>query len=224
MKDFCQVRGKGGRNGNITRVDSYAIPRSRSIAEQDCSAYPNASVSSGTVTGGPQGEELHTMNTTPRRISDITSTPNEDKVVHPELQKLTSQKGMKFLSWNIRSLPKHVDELYLLLDTCNIDIISFSESWLGKDNHNNQFRLPNYKMYRNDRTGKKKGGGLCTYVKGSLSCNALRYHKLNLSNLHLETLVLDIKLQQTRPIILINVYRPPSGKVTEGMDMLQKTY
>lgn len=37
----------------------------------------------------------------------------------------------------------------------------------------------------------------------------------------MEALILDIKLSQTKPIVLINVYRPPSGKVNEGIGMLQ---
>lgn len=59
------------------------------------------------------------------------------------------------------------------------------------------------------------------YVKGSLSCNELTYQALNTSNEHLEALVLDIILSQTRPIILINLYRAPSGKVPDGIDILQ---
>lgn len=128
---------------------------------------------------------------------------------------------MKIISWNVRSLVKNFVELSLILNDSNIDIININESWLGSDNSNSQFRLSGFKIYRNDREGRKKGGGLCTYVKANLKCDAQVYSNLNLSNQHLEALVLDIKLPQTRPIIMINLYRPPSGKISEGIDQLQ---
>lgn len=139
----------------------------------------------------------------------LTNGYNNDCVSHPELNRVTTQKGMKFLSWNIRSLPKHYDELCMLFTTNEIDVINICESWLGPDNPNNQYRLPNYKIYRNDRSGRKKGGGLCTYVRGGLSCNALTSQEFNVSNENIETVVLELNLPQTRPIILINLYRPP---------------
>lgn len=39
----------------------------------------------------------------------------------------------------------------------------------------------------------------------------------------METLVLQINLPQTRPIIIINLYRPPSGKINEAIETLQET-
>lgn len=55
-------------------------------------------------------------------------------------------------------------------------------------------------------------------MEANLKCDAQVYH---VSNQHLETLVLDIKLPQTRPIIMIDLYRPRSGKIKEGIKMLQ---
>lgn len=131
---------------------------------------------------------------------------------------------MKILSWNIRSLAKHFDEVSIILRDSDIDIINFNESWLGKDNPNSLYRLENYKIYRNDRANRKKGGGLCTYVHCSLKCNAQTYQALNMSNEHLECLILDIELPQTKPIIIISVYRPPSGKVADAIELLQNIY
>lgn len=128
---------------------------------------------------------------------------------------------MKIISWNIRSLVKHFDEISLLFNNSNIDIVNFNETWLGMDNLNCNFRLHNYKIYRLDRAGKRRGGGLCTYVKGNLHCNAATYQSLNVSCMHLEAMLLEITLPQTKPIIMINLYRPPSGKVSEGIEISQ---
>lgn len=110
---------------------------------------------------------------------------------------LSDQKGMKIISWNIRSLVKHFEEVSLILNNCDIEIINFNESWMGKDNPNSMYRLDNYKIYRNDRAGKKRGGGLCTYVRSDIKCDAQLYESLNTSSEHLECLILDIKIPQT---------------------------
>lgn len=109
-----------------------------------------------------------------------------------------------------------------LTENTEIDIINFNETWLGKEVLNNQIRLPGYKIYRYDRQGRRKGGGFCTYVRGGLKCDAQLYEQLNVSNEHIEVLVLDIDLPQTKPIIVVNVYRPPSGKINVGLETLQE--
>lgn len=75
---------------------------------------------------------------------------------HPEIGYIQRQKGMKILSWNIRSLVKNFDEISALFDNTEIDIINFNETWLGKDNINSHVRLQGYKIYRLDRYGKKR--------------------------------------------------------------------
>lgn len=158
----------------------------------------------------------------------VNSTAGDSELIrgdrgspHPDLSHVTDQKGLKIISWNIRSLVRHFDEVSVLLDGIGIDIINFNETWMGRNNPNYAFRLEDYKIYRNDRTDKKKGGGLCTYIRGSIRCDAAKYQNLNVSNPHLESLTLEIIQPQTRPIILLNVYRPPNGKITEAISDLQ---
>lgn len=135
---------------------------------------------------------------------------------------VTNDKGFKLVSLNIRSLDKHYEEIECNFGAGEISVICLCETWLCAKQHNDLYRLPGYKIYRNDRKARKRGGGLVTYIKGEIKCDSQSYEHLNISNQHLETLIVKINLPQTKPIIIINTYRPPSGKAAEAIDKLQE--
>ena len=78
-------------------------------------------------------------------------------------------KGFSLVHINIRSLNKNHVEMFLRLT--GVDIITVSETWLAETFDSNLLKHEGYTIYRQDRNRindvsvKKKGGGLCCYVK-----------------------------------------------------------
>lgn len=108
-----------------------------------------------------------------------------------------------------------------MLDEARIDILCLNESWLNQSISNDQIRIDEYKVYRLDRTVKRKGGGLCTYIYGTHKVNAHKYDELNTSNSDLEMLILEIQQKCTKPRVIISVYRPPQGNVTNCINTIK---
>ena len=66
---------------------------------------------------------------------------------------------------NITSLPKHIDEICVLLATKNFDILALNETRLDHSIPDDLVNIPNYDIIRNDRN--RNGGGVCIYRGGS---------------------------------------------------------
>ena len=127
-------------------------------------------------------------------------------------------KGLKVIFWNIRSLYNKIDAIRLEIDKINPDILNVCETWLHDDIENDFVSIKDYTLIRSDRTTyengyRKRGGGLCTYVRKSFTCEELI--DLSLSNNNIELHVMKYKLPYTRPIYIFNVYRPPAGDVDD---------
>jgi hypothetical protein len=63
---------------------------------------------------------------------------------------------------NVRSLSGKVDELSVIANINDIDIICITESWLTDTIPDSTVSLPNFNMFRNNRTSSV-GGGVCAY-------------------------------------------------------------
>ena len=73
-------------------------------------------------------------------------------------------------------------------------------------------------MYRLDRNWSengnvnvKRGGGLACYIKKGIKHSDTRYKELNVSTEDIEMQWISISFHNVRPIVLVNVYRPPQG-------------
>ena len=82
-------------------------------------------------------------------------------------------KGFSILTLNIRSLKKNLDNLKTLVDNLDnkIDIIALTETW---DTSKLNMNIPKYRTPITTNRTKKKGGGLCIYIKENLQYNILR--------------------------------------------------
>ena len=68
---------------------------------------------------------------------------------------------------NITSLPKHIDEIRVILaDEC-LDILVLNETRLDNTINNQVMCISNYDLIRVDRS--RTGGGVCLFVKTSLN-------------------------------------------------------
>nr|XP_054759650.1 uncharacterized protein LOC129265718 [Lytechinus pictus] len=94
--------------------------------------------------------------------------------VQRELDILSLLGGIKIAHLNCQSLCNKKDELKLLLQCrATVDVMTLSETWLGKNDANENFNVPGYTiMSRKDGAPKFTGrprGGVLIYVKDSLS-------------------------------------------------------
>lgn len=125
------------------------------------------------------------------------------------------------MALNIRSLYPKIEQIFCLLEETKADILCLSETWLTKKIHTNHLRYNNYNFFRLDRSTPKKGGGLCIYLNSKLKHRTEKYIKYETTSINLEVQILEILLPCTRPIVLMNNYRPPSGKIPEAIQEFQ---
>ena len=82
-----------------------------------------------------------------------------------------NRKSLGFMHVKIRSLlPKFV-LFTALAHSANPDVLAESESWLRKTTKNYEISIPNYNIFRQDRTAK--GGGVAIYCRDSLQSSVL---------------------------------------------------
>lgn len=126
-------------------------------------------------------------------------------------------KGFKVVHLNVRSLKKKIDEINTLAHRFNIVIFTCSESWLHAGIESTCLAIPNYNIYRWDRSWMvsdnciKKGGGLVTFVNKKYIVDDRMYLQLNESSQDLEAQVLYVKKVNNKGTVIINAYRPPGG-------------
>ena len=63
---------------------------------------------------------------------------------------------------------------------------------------------------------------MCVYVKTDIAYSDTEISPLNVCNADIECQWIVIRLPQTKPIILCNMYRPPSGNVTNALTILSE--
>lgn len=123
----------------------------------------------------------------------------------------------------MRSLIPKIESINLWLNEAKFDIITFNETWLTPNIPTSLLDFENYTIIRQDRMSGKKGGGLLTLLSKTrnILCNEAKYTHLNSSTPNIEFQVIELKIGFVKKMILINCYRPPSGKVTEGLNELE---
>ena len=140
------------------------------------------------------------------------------------VEALDKAKGMKFVHLNVRSLAKKMDQIRLMLADTNLDVITFSETWLKPYLHSNLVELDMYKAFRLDRgtTGRrsKKGGGLITYIHEKHAPNSESRDDMSISNEHIEAQWIYINRPFCKDIFVCNIYRPPNGDLTKAISYL----
>ena len=113
-------------------------------------------------------------------------------------------------SLNITSLPKHIDELRVLLAASTIDILAINETRLDSSIHDNEVHIPAMKFTRRDRSfNGRSGGGVCFYIRNCMNYSICSYLCIN----QLENICLEICKPRSRPFLVITWYRPPDSTV-----------
>ena len=89
----------------------------------------------------------------------------------------------------------------------NFDILSISETWVNTSVTNASVNIEGYNIYRLDLL-RKKGGGVCVYVKGSSKVKTSKDLSW-ISDSGLHQLWLQIQHKHLTSVIVCVVYRPP---------------
>ena len=135
---------------------------------------------------------------------DIESQPGQTN--NSEFKKLISKKGNKFCHQNIRGLYGKTDEVREILFSYNFDIFSLSETSISEDLHNAFFDIRGYSFIRSDRkSGQGGDGGL--YIRDGIDFA----RRPDLENDETESLWVEIRLKNTRPLIFGTNYKPPDS-------------
>ncbi len=98
-----------------------------------------------------------------RLSGDVETNPGPFKFEVKECR----TRGLKVCHLNVRSLLPKIDKLRLFISKNPFDVIAVSETWLKPSTPNDEIDIPNYSIYRNDRTDKT-GGGMAFYVRNGL--------------------------------------------------------
>ena len=111
---------------------------------------------------------------------------------------------------NIASLPKHIDELRVLLDNQWCDIIAINETRLDEIIDDDEVKINGYNIIRIDRQiNGRNGGGVCIYVRTNINYTRRNY----LESQSLEYLSLEIKKPRSKPFVVTTFYRPPNAQI-----------
>ena len=111
-------------------------------------------------------------------------------------------KGFKMGMLNIVSLPKHIDEIRIILSDQYFDVLALNKTRLDKNISNQDVFIQNYDLIRADRS--RSGGGVCLYAKNSI--NYLNRNDLIGENL--EAICIEIFKPSSASFIVRTIYRP----------------
>lgn len=133
---------------------------------------------------------------------DHTNGVNDN---HSVLLKILSQQrsGLNVVHFNARSLNGlKLDHVRTVFEKSNIDIICVSETWFQEDVSDLHYNIKGYKMFHNDRKGRK-GGGVAIYCKDNLKA------KLINKSLNCEVEFINVEVCDNVTKILVScVYNP----------------
>ena len=142
------------------------------------------------------------------------------------LDTLNKVKGFKILHLNVRSLPKKMDQIRLMLLKSNLEVITLSETWLNNSVSSISLSLDDYKLFRQDRNhvlvNKKKGGGLLTYVRNDLAADCEPLVDISTATKDIEAQWSQITRPHCKNVVVCNVYRPPTGKLDNAIKYLDE--
>ena len=113
---------------------------------------------------------------------------------------------------NVRSLPAHHDDLKKMPGLENCIAISITETWLTSKHRQSTYPLQNFDQLRKDRSSSNPGGGLCMFIRSSLTYNL---HAMECYMPELEIQSAIIKPLTHPPFLLVNVYRNPKSSKSQ---------
>ena len=75
-----------------------------------------------------------------------------------------SQNSLKCLYMNARSLRHKMQVLFAVVEAIRPDVIGITETWGNDDIPDTEFSIPGFSLFRADRAGNCRGGGVLLLV------------------------------------------------------------
>lgn len=119
-----------------------------------------------------------------------------------DLNFVKSQKGLKIVHLNVRSLIQNFDEVNATLLDGSLDVVVCSETWLQDRISDSLIANPAYNCTRLDRQTTrpsgvtKAGGGLCIFIEKDLIYDSCTEHFVSEDNLEMIHVVLRFETQK----------------------------
>ena len=125
---------------------------------------------------------------------------------------------------NARSLAPRLNDICHLVDSERLDILCVSETWLTEDVLDAVLLVPGYRLFRCDRPGGRRGGGVAILVSDDLRVS--RLHDTSDGEPGVEALWLSVGGAGWAQVIVGAIYRPPGtltvrlrGAIREQLEM-----
>ena len=148
----------------------------------------------------------------------------EKNFVDKIIESGTGKKQLSFFHLNVKSLPKHLDELEIFLESLEYEFsfIGLTETWLDENKHE-LYDLPGYNCINKYRLGRR-GGGVSMCVKTGIPYNCrndLEFFYCEMESIFIE---IDSTVFNTKTNIIIGViYRMPDASVDVFNERLSDT-
>lgn len=126
----------------------------------------------------------------------------------------TKPASLVVTTWNADSIRHKKTELENFIKDRNIDIILLQETYLKPQDN---FKIPNYQIYRKDRLNKP-GGGVAIAIKNRIDHFLAENH----STANTESITVKVKINDRRTLKVTSIYIPPANNL--GEDELRRIF
>ena len=124
-------------------------------------------------------------------------------------------RGMLILYTNANSLLNKVTELTVMSESYDVQIICITETWLNADILDAEVFIPNFNIFREDRSNNMRYGGSAIYVHKSFKVERLDWFT------GLESLAVSI-VTKTVKFNVVCLYRSTSlADIKDNSDLLK---
>ena len=121
---------------------------------------------------------------------------------------------------NARSLAPRLNEVCHLLHSEGLEILCISETWLTEEILDAVLLVPGYTLFRCDRPGGRRGGGVAVLVSDSLRVS--RLHDSSGGEPGVEALWLSVGGTGRAQVIIGAIYRPPGALTARLRDAIRE--
>lgn len=128
-----------------------------------------------------------------------------------------TQNDLKMLNvafLNVCSLRRKVQEVQQLISSRGIHVMGLAETWLTDSTTDGEVDIPHFNIYRKDRPGSSRGGGVALYCHESLSVR----RRVDLEKDALELLWIEVASGSSKHLIGC-CYRPPNERTLYWNDL-----
>lgn len=143
--------------------------------------------------------------------SSISQIPHDDTMSQiSTTRSYHDQQGvLDFWYTNATSLNNKIRLLESVAASLEPNVIGITETWFDSSSAS---ELDGYKLFRTDRNGDKRGGGVCIYVNSCVKAFAASNESF--LDTDCEQIWVTINLNEDKPLLVGCIYRPPPQSKT----------